>query len=329
MKKIILSSLLLIFLIATISAQNPKRYLFLEHFTNTVCSICSTKNPPFFEKISDYPNDIHHISIHPPVPYTTCEFYIENTFENEALAITYGINGTPQVYLWGDYVSSGALLPDATLQAALAQTSPISVIVSESGSTERLVNVSVNAYEDLLNGNDYRLFVAMVEGTVNYDAPNGEGVHHNVFRKLLTPENGIPFETLSAGEIFDFNGSFSVSSNYVESEVYAIAWVQIFETKEVLNSGSSKDAIVNSNEEAWSDHSIQVFPNPTNNQLRVDLNENQVEMIDILNIGGETAMSVDQLDTNNSIDIAHLNSGIYFVRILTKNGIITRKITKL
>ena len=328
MNKIILSSLLFLFVVVDLNAQQQKRYLFLEHFTNTVCGICGTKNPPLFEKIAEYPNDIHHISIHPPVPYTTCEFYNENTFENEALAIPYGINGTPKLYLWGDFVSTGVLLPDAALQDALGQTSPINVIVSESGSTQRTVEVAVNAFEDLPNGNDYRLFVAMVESTVNYDAPNGESVHHNVFRKLLTPVTGVAFETLMSGETYDFNGSFTVSSNYDENEIYAIAWVQIFETKEVLNSGSSLDVVVNTNDEKWGDDSIFIYPNPTSDQLRIDIGENNIQTIEILNTAGKVAMSLNQPIGNVSIDIEHLSSGVYFVNLTSAAGTITKKITK-
>ncbi len=329
MKRILFSSWLVIFLLVNLSSQNPKRYIFLEHFTNTVCGICATKNPPLFDKIAQYQNDIHHISIHPPVPYTTCEFYNENTFENEALAIPYGINGTPKLYMWGNFVSTNILLPDAALQDAFNQTSPISVIVSESGTTQRNVEVDITAYEDLPNGNDYRLFVAMVERNVNYNAPNGESVHHNVFRKLLTPETGVPIDVLASGESYNFESVFDVSPNYVEEEIYAIAWVQIFETKEIVNSGASYDMIINSNENKFVEASVFIYPNPTSELLNIDAGEINIEKILVRNIDGKISMEINELSNNKSIDISHLSSGVYFVSIFTTDGISTKKITKL
>ncbi len=328
MNRIFLSSLLFVFLFSNLDAQSPKRYVFLEHFTNTVCGICASKNPPLFDKIADHPNDIHHISIHPPVPYTTCEFYNENTFENEALAIPYGISGTPQLYLWGDYVSSGALLPDATLEGALGQTSPINVLVTESGTTQRVINVSVNAFENMLNGNDYRLNVAMVERIVNYNAPNGESVHHNVFRKLLTAVGGVPFETLMTGDSYNFNSTFEVSTNFDENEIYAIAWVNIFESKEVVNSGSSLDVLINSNENKWNDDHVTIFPNPTSDRLNIDFGTPNNYDIEIVDIKGSIVMRLNGLH-HTAVDLSALESGVYFINITSTKGTITKKITKL
>ena len=85
-----------------LSAQTSvKKYVLLEHFTNSKCSVCASKNPAFFTLIDQYPNDVHHVSIHPSTPYSTCVFYQSNTTENEARADFYNIPGTPRVAVNG------------------------------------------------------------------------------------------------------------------------------------------------------------------------------------------------------------------------------------
>ncbi|MCB0530326.1 MAG: hypothetical protein KDC65_17730, partial [Saprospiraceae bacterium] len=96
--------LLLLFLFAAtaLSAQSSaKQYVMIEHFTNTKCPTCASKNPAFYNLINQYPDDIHHISIHPPIPYNTCGLYLANTTENSARANFYGIFGTPSIAING------------------------------------------------------------------------------------------------------------------------------------------------------------------------------------------------------------------------------------
>ena len=66
---------------------------------------------------------------------------------------------------------------------------------------------------------------------------------------------------------------------------------------------------------------IQVYPNPTRGELKI-------ENVEVYNITGQKIIFNFQLSTFNSFDISHLPSGIYFLRIQTENGTVTRKIIK-
>ena len=120
--------LLLLFCVG-LNAQNlPKKYVLLEHFTNSKCPICASKNPAFYNLIANYPDDVHHIAYHPPIPYNTCVFYLDNPTENSGRASVYSINGTPRVALNGSLAPvSGALLQQALLTAEIGETSPLSL----------------------------------------------------------------------------------------------------------------------------------------------------------------------------------------------------------
>ena len=88
------SLLLCLFLASLLSAQaSTKKYLLIEHFTNSNCPPCASRNPAFYSLITQaqYADDVHHISYHPSVPYNTCVFYLANKVENNARAAVYGI----------------------------------------------------------------------------------------------------------------------------------------------------------------------------------------------------------------------------------------------
>jgi len=81
---------------------------------------------------------------------------------------------------------------------------------------------------------------------------------------------------------------------------------------------------------------ISIFPNPTTGELGIrnyelgirnyELGIRNVEVYDI--IGKKLSTVNYQLSTINSIDISHLPAGIYFVKITTEKGVVTKKVVK-
>ena len=81
---------------------------------------------------------------------------------------------------------------------------------------------------------------------------------------------------------------------------------------------------------------ISIYPNPTTGELRIrnyetTFGDNQlgIEKVEIFDIVGKKLSTVNfRLSTINSIDISHLPEGIYFVRVMTEKGVVTKKIVK-
>ena len=72
---------------------------------------------------------------------------------------------------------------------------------------------------------------------------------------------------------------------------------------------------------------IHIFPNPTTGMLQVTSYEFQVTSIEIFDIYGRKLSTLNsQLSTLN---ISHLPAGLYFIKIQTENGMVTKKIIKL
>jgi hypothetical protein len=76
--------------------------------------------------------------------------------------------------------------------------------------------------------------------------------------------------------------------------------------------------------------SFQIFPNPTNGELTVMSSEYRVQSIEIFNVIGQSVYSSTYpLVHSSTLNISHLPTGIYFVRIQAEEGIVTKKVVKM
>ena len=72
-----------------------------------------------------------------------------------------------------------------------------------------------------------------------------------------------------------------------------------------------------------------MYPNPTSGELRITNYELRIKSIDILDVYGRKLQSkIVNLKSKIELGISHLNSGIYFIRLTTTDGISTQKIIK-
>jgi hypothetical protein len=84
---------------------------------------------------------------------------------------------------------------------------------------------------------------------------------------------------------------------------------------------------------------VKIYPNPTSGELFIEMSDMRcktcdIEIFDVMgrNVGANPCVrpnGIGQSEIGKSeINISHLPSGIYFVRIQTENGTITRKVVK-
>ena len=72
---------------------------------------------------------------------------------------------------------------------------------------------------------------------------------------------------------------------------------------------------------------VLVYPNPTTGALHVTSAALHVTDVEVFDIYGRKQSNVSRV-TRNETNIAHLPAGIYFVKIFTESGIITKKVIK-
>jgi len=251
MKNLVLSLLLICTMFSTLKSQNQtvQKYIPVELFTNTWCTLCTIYDPPATNTYLNNKKSVHLITYYPNVPYPQCPFYQANPTDNNARKSYYTINSTPRTKMFGTVTNSGNnLLTQNNIDTYYGDYSPLRIEVLESGpSTNKSVTVNVKTFDTPPTG-DLRLFVAAVVEYTNFNAQNSLTEHYNTLWQFLSSENGDALSPAALGGTttltYGYDTNNLTHSSFMANEVYVIAFIQEYNTKEVFNSGSSKDIIV-------------------------------------------------------------------------------------
>ena len=89
---------------------------------------------------------------------------------------------------------------------------------------------------------------------------------------------------------------------------------------------TSIDVISSISEQKLSDIQLTLYPNPTRGELRVENGELRMEKIVVYNATGQIMMTISDVNTTSyRLNVERLNSGLYFISVQTKNGIVNGK----
>lgn len=310
MRKIFTLFLAVLFSIPAFSQVARKTTV--EHFTNTRCSVCASRNPALFDLLDDYP-EVLHIAYHPSSPYSNCIFSQHNPTENDARTNFYGIyGGTPRVVLQGGVIGfQNPILTQQQLEAELGMMSDYSISVEQVEQEGGQVDVTIEIEKVSGTAEDLNLYAAIVEEYIDYTSPNGESGHHNVFRKVLTDE---AINLPGSGNTTTINKSYTLDPVWGETQMYVLAILQKTGSNEILQSERSDNttggpSFISNNEKNVVKNLF--FPNPAQDIIRVnpEFRDNFVEAR-IYSIYGQL---VGEVDLNNEIDISNLVAGQYIV----------------
>lgn len=291
-----------LFTMHTSQAQLPIRYATLELFTNTPCPVCASQNPGFFERLEDFEGQYHLVSFYPGKPYSSCIFYQANTSENTARFNFYPqVAGTPTVVINGTQFKSSGSMSTSVLEDITGSESWLSVEVDETAGSSRTVDITLQDHvgSSLVMG---KLYAVVVERLIMYNAPNGETMHHNVFRKFLTDTGGDDVD-LSTGTA-SMSYQYDVDAEWQEDEVYVIAWLMDPDTEEIYNSGTRFDPNTTSTIDQ-EEEGLQIYPNPASAMLTITLP------------GEANRASVRIYDTGGRLVHNEVNTDDTFLRIVT------------
>ena len=127
--RIVIIISIFLFLSDVANAQS-KRYILLEHFTNTECTDCKTKNEQFYNSIlANNLADAIHISYYAPYPSDNSFFHSQNASDYTAASDYYGISSTPQMVMNGKLLPEGSNLIEQSTINEFTATEPESPIV--------------------------------------------------------------------------------------------------------------------------------------------------------------------------------------------------------
>lgn len=316
--------------IASVFAQVSKQVV-VEHFSNTRCSVCASRNPGFYTNLNAQEN-VLHLAIHPSAPYNACVLNKHNTAENDARTNYYGIYGsTPRLVVQGNVISGSANYSSAAIFTPyLQQTSPftIAAVINEY-SVDSIVAVvvvkavSTHAFTNLL------LTTYAVEEQVNYTAPNGEQMHHDVFRKSFFEINGKAFlAPVNINDSIIFSAVIAQNSEWVFNKIYALAMVQEVANKQMVQAGRSTNLTMPTGINKNGLLESFVIPNPVVNQLQLKVSKPFLTNAKLYNIAGSQVLT-EEFNYSTTLNLTKLKAGIYFLVLINGNETSTHKIIKL
>ncbi len=322
----------------TLQAQVPKTIM-VEHFTNTRCGICGSRNPSFISYLNTR-TDVLHMSVHPSRPYSTCELNKHNTTENDDRTKFYsGVFGsTPRIVLSGQVIAANVNYASMSTYAPYtAQMSPVSISIDPieyAQATDSLTFRVVLHTESTHSLGNLSLFLAVTEDTVFYNAPNGESRHYNVFRKSATAVTGDPAMAASmVGDSTVYVYRMKYNADWDFKRINATVIVQETATKEVVQA-TRQTEMNETNQGPNSVNSINapmqpisVYPNPLAGEVLHLQHTTKVQSMELYNLNGDQVAS--KVGHADEWVLEDLMPGAYVLRIQDEeHGIHTQLLFK-
>ncbi len=295
------------------SAQQVPRAVLAEHFTNTLCSVCASRNPGLLTNLANYPQ-VLHLSYYPSAPYPACPLNSYNKPEADARTHFYGVyGGTPQLLLNGTHITTPYTDP-ALFSSQLGQTTPfdVQVSVTQPATDSMLVKVVIRKV-DASSLTSLQLYGAVAEDTLVFTAGNGETMHTDVFRKSLWGTTSLSITAPAAvGDSLVYTKMMAIDPLWAMGRVYAIAILQRPD-RQVEQAARSAKALTSSVPvvAACPSHSVCIYPNPASDRLYVG-GDYGAATARIFDERGALKKMVPVDKQVQFIDISSLRAGLYF-----------------
>jgi len=318
-----------LFFVHSSFAQVAKKII-VEHFTNTRCSICAnpSKNPAFYTNLEAHP-DALHISYHPSSPYASCVLNKHNKEENDGRTNYHGVYGsTPVLVVQGKRNPNSISFGNPALfENHEGETSEFSMSIDQTKNAETIV-VTVNI--KALSASNYTgatILVGVAEKMVNYNAPNGENLHYDVFRKAMTDITGDAINLPANGETVTLSYSMPMNAEWELDEIFAYAVINNAAKGVIQAAAATPEEFSVSTSAANTLTGLSVFPNPVEDRLQITLNDGQHTTARLFDVSGRFLFETIFTD-NTNIDFTPYASGIYFIEIRNMNGSVNQKVVK-
>ena len=76
------------------------------------------------------------------------------------------------------------------------------------------------------------------------------------------------------------------------------------------------------------DNTVTVYPNPTNGVVQIENGEWRMENVEVYDAYGKLLFTVEVNGNAAALDLTGYAKGIYFVKVTTDNGVVTKRVVK-
>ena len=172
------------------------------------------------------------------------------------------------------------------------------------------------------------LYSAIVEETLNFNANNGENVHHDVFRKSnvgITPLRIELPEIVGEDTVITF--TTEIDSEWNGNELKAINILQD-DQKQVEQANESDLLAFTASLKEETLLAITLYPNPSNGKVFIKSNNKTIERVAVYAVTGQVIINDVFESSEATIDLTNENKGVYICKVFTAEGVFTKRLVK-
>lgn len=221
MKKLLIVTLIL--LVAATASFGYIRRAMYELFTSGTCGPCVSANDYLDDWYPLHHDEVCMVRYHTSWPGSGDIFYAANPTQNAGRTSFYGISAVPAAVVTGSVLGSWVGSGDVALATAgVYSPFEIELIPLDSGNVQITVLCEDSTYSGTLD-----LYVAFIEDSIYYVAPNGQTNFHEVMRYMLPDHNGEPIIFDGDTSIvlsYDFEPHIGMIEDY--HNCWYVAWLQ-------------------------------------------------------------------------------------------------------
>ncbi|HEU5289943.1 MAG TPA: T9SS type A sorting domain-containing protein [Cyclobacteriaceae bacterium] len=315
----------------TIASRN--RILLVENFTNEGDNTYAANNAEFKNiSVAEAVKIQYHVAA--PSGATNGDTnYPINTADPSARAAYYGIPLTDQAIPRGyvDGLSNGNFTATAWVQNQFSQralkVAPFNLTIGTTASSDPTyikVNVTITALENIPRAKNPVLLIGLVEKTV--------GSNEYVLRKMIPTAAGRMLTVpMAQGAVVNIIDSVRIENpDIVISQLAVVAFIQDQVTREVyqsnidMNPTNLPTATITGVEQPDYADKINLFPNPTNQELHIQLPTAvaRTTPLRVIDTNGRTVIedSFAPGQSSKVINTSELNDGVYIIQISIPEG---------
>ncbi|MDW5290819.1 T9SS type A sorting domain-containing protein [Formosa sp. PL04] len=144
------------------------------------------------------------------------------------------------------------------------------------------------------------------------------------FSQTITNEPS-PSVTINAGgaigQVIRVQSNLTTTLNLAEVQVFG-------SNSSLLQKSTSKKETLSISNNTDTETKFLVYPNPVSDIITIDFNSTSTAKMQIIDYLGKTVISDEIQNGTKSIDLSHLSSGLYFIKVSNQQETFTRKIIK-
>lgn len=337
-------------------AQNPNgRITLIETFTSSTCPPCNPGNVALEALLANATNQGKYASLKYQMdwpgsgdPYYTNEGDVRRGF--------YSVSGIPQTFVDAGYGSNPSNLTQNNLNTAYAVDPKFNVTAYyQIDEANQKVDIQIDIESLITLGPGSRMFCAIYEHeTFNNTGGNGETTFEQVMKKMLPSAAGTVLSPMTIGQTnhydfsYTFNGTYRLPPNATDpidnniehsveefSDLGVIIWVQNMNgNKEVYQAVDATMGQSGLEEQTALVGNIALYPNPADDKATVVFHTTQVQDVEIALfdmtgalVSSEVMSAVEAGRVQFNLDLNGLNAGMYTVRVLAGDDVLSRRLT--